>query len=1371
MFRPSRLFYYIGLILSLCCIILSPTNPAFSANYNFERIDGNAGLYKRTITCGLQDRLGYVWFGSEDGLLRYDGYEFKEFIYNPDDINSLSSNLIYALLEDHNGMLWIGTVGGGLNKYNPKTGTFTRYTHDPDDPKSLSHNGVISLLEDSKNRIWVGTEGGGLNLFDSKSETFVRYRHDPNDEQSISFDSMWHLYEDKKGLIWIGTYGGGLNILDPDTGKFTSYRYDASDETSISSDVVGSILEDSRGNIWVGGINGLNLFSSKTKSFTRFIHDPDNPLSIGHNHIWDILEDDNGDLWFGSFGGGLNHLDVETMKFTSITHVDHDLRSLSSNLVWFVFKSKDGVMWVGTDGGGLNKFIARTRSFNHYTASNAETGDLAYSGVNGVAEDRAGTLWMANDGGGIQSFNPESGESQLFTNNPKNPNSLSSNLTETILVDHNGIVWIGTYNGGLNAYNPKTKTFTCYVHSSEDSTSISDNRIWTLFEDSNYNLWVGTRNGLNLLGPERKQFKHYLNERNHSASLSDNGIWSVFEDSEGSIWVGTDNGLNKMVGENRFEKYFNDPNDANGLSHNTTTVIFQSDTKSLWIGTNGGLNRLELPTGAITRYTVNDGLASNSIRGILQDNEKNLWITTVKGLTKFSPENLSFQTYQARDGLQGSEFSRAHLQRSDGSMVIGGRNGINIFYPEKIITNDHQAPLVLTRFYKFNREINPERHVNPNESIALDYTDTAITFEFAILDFNNPSANNYYYKLEGFEEDWVTAGNRHHASYTNLNGGQYVFRVRASNNHGLLSSSEISLPITVEFPPWKRWWAYGIYLCMLMAILLGFIELRAKRDKERIANVEKNNRKLALEVEERKKVENALVLSEQRLLLALEAAQEGMWEFNPTTGYVYYSDTWFTMLGYGVKDFDHTYETWTNLIHPDDIAKVQSNLTGYLEGSDSQYHVEFRMLAKNGDWKWILSTGKVQEFDDLGKPERMSGIHMDITSRKNSEDEKLQLESALQHASKMEAIGTLAGGVAHDFNNILSAIVGYSQLGLLEVEKETSVHKKFERILQAGYRARDLVQQILTFSRKDKRVLQPIFLGSLIDEALQLIRSTLPVTISIQSDIAPDVKHILADTTQMHQVIVNLCTNAAHAMEKEGGVLTVKLRERYQTKNEIMGQVSLPQGLYAELIIKDTGMGIPDEHVANIFNPYFTTKAQGKGTGLGLSVVLGIVQSCGGTIRVESKRGNGSTFIVLLPVVEDIETTDIVETRGQVEAKECRVLVIDDEEPLVDVLSQLLNDMGNTVVAFQDAEAAIALFKKDPHNFDVVITDMTMPLMTGDKVAKELKAIRADIPVIICTGYSSRTIGHSISELGGDALLMKPVEQEKLLETIHSVLR
>ena len=428
------------------------------------------------------------------------------------------------------------------------------------------------------------------------------------------------------------------------------------------------------------------------------------------------------------------------------------------------------------------------------------------------------------------------------------------------------------------------------------------------------------------------------------------------------------------------------------------------------------------------------------------------------------------------------------------------------------------------------------------------------------------------------------------------------------------------------------------------------------------------------------------------------------------------------------------------------------------------------MRAQNGDWKWVLSTGKVHEFDDLGEPERMSGIHMDITSRINTEDEKQRLEAALQHASKMEAIGTLAGGVAHDFNNILSAIVGYSQLGLLEVDKDTSVHKKFNRILQAGYRARDLVQQILTFSRKDKRVLQPISLGASIDEALQLIRSTLPVTISIQSDIAPDVKHILADATQIHQVIVNLCTNAAHAMEEEGGILTVKLREVYQTKNERMEQVPLPHGSYAELMIKDTGMGILDEHVANIFNPYFTTKAQGKGTGLGLSVVLGIVQNCGGTIRVESQPENGATFIVLIPVVEDIEITAQEKTKDLVETKACRVLVIDDEEPLIDVLSQFLDDMGNTVVAFQDAEAAIALFEKKPHDFDVVITDMTMPVMTGDKVAKEMKAIRPDIPVIICTGYSSKAIDHTIYELGGDALLMKPVERDKLLETIQSVL-
>ncbi|MFT5697446.1 MAG: PAS domain S-box-containing protein [Desulforhopalus sp.] len=1359
----------------ICFILLSILVIPFNAraqHLHFERLADKDGLYKRTITCGLQDKTGFMWFGSEDGLLRYDGYNFEEFVYDPDDENSLSSNLVYALLEDHDGILWIGTVGGGLNKYDQKSGKFTRFTHDPGDPDSLSHNGVVSLLEDSKGRLWIGTEGGGLNRLDPGNEKFHHYRNDPTDPETISFDSMWHLYEDAQGKIWIGTHGGGLNVLDPEQGTFRHFRHDSSDPKSIASDTVGPIFIDSHDNFWVGGINGLNLFDPATGTFTRYQHDPQNPTGLVHNHVWDILEDDNGTIWLGSFGGGLSRFNPEDMLFSSSQYQDNELSSLSSDLVWCLLKSQDGVLWIGTDGGGLNKFISTTLQFNHHTAGSKESGALMYNGVNGIAESESGLLWMANDGGGLQSFDPVSKRSQLYVNDPANSNSLSSDLTEAILVDHKGIVWVGTYNGGLNAYNPLTGLFTHYRNDPKDPNSLSDNRVWALFEDSENNIWVGTRNGLNRLDLSRKIIRRFVHDPSISNSISDNGIWAVFEDSGRRLWVGTDNGLNLLEKGNSFIRFYNQPEDSASLSHNNITVLFESKDGSLWVGTNGGLNKMDTDSQQFVRFTEKNGLASNSIRGIMEDGKDDLWITTVKGLTHFSPANNSFHTYRFKDGLQGSEFSRAHLNARNGEMVIGGRNGINIFNPLTIINNQHIPPVVLTEFSKINSDGYVGGTVDSSDAIPLSYRDTTITFEFAALDFTHSEANCYRYKLEGFDSDWIEAENRHRATYTNLGGGNYTFRVRASNNHGVWNLEGLIVPISITYPPWQRWWAYLLYAIFLLLCFWGSIELRARQHRQKLAYVEQVNKDLETEVLERKKTERALILSEQRLSMALEAAHEGIWEFNPQTGDAYFSPTWFTMLGYAADEFSHTYENWKKHIHPEDRPVVIARLQSYLDQEDEQYSVEFRMKTKGDSLLWIHSTGKILEYNEDGSPVKMIGIHLDISNRKASEAETRRLETALQQASKMEAIGTLAGGIAHDFNNILSAIIGNSELGLQGVEKESRLHSRFQQILQASFRARDLVLQILTFSRKEKRVLQPVKVDLLIKEALNLLRSTIPTTIAIKQLVNADIKPVLADPTQIHQILINLCTNASHAMEDKGGILLISLSEVVLTSNELQRHPELTPGVYNEIKILDTGEGIEPTNIESIFNPYFSTKKQGKGSGLGLSVVFGIVENCGGIIEVESSPGIGSAFTVLLPCI-----TGEVQSEQHAVAlafppleKECTILVIDDEPVLIDILSQHLTQMGHKAITFHDAQKALNAFQKEPDIYDLIITDMAMPELTGLEVAQQIKELRKDIPVILCTGYSSKAFVSEPKELGVDSILIKPIGQLELMNEMYALL-
>lgn len=583
---------------------------------------------------------------------------------------------------------------------------------------------------------------------------------------------------------------------------------------------------------------------------------------------------------------------------------------------------------------------------------------------------------------------------------------------------------------------------------------------------------------------------------------------------------------------------------------------------------------------------------------------------------------------------------------------------------------------------------------------------------------------------------------------------------------------EQTVPLSITYPPWLRWWAYIVYTAIFLFFIWVIVEIRARQHRAKLAYVEQVNKNLEREILERKKVEKALAHSEQRLNMALDAAQEGIWELNPQTEEVYFSPTWFTMLGYTVDEFSHTFESWVQRIHPEDQTQVLTQLQKYLAKEDEQYSVEFRMKNKDGAWRWIHSTGSLLGPTDKDGPVKMLGIHLDISERKASEKETRRLETALQHASKMEAIGTLAGGVAHDFNNILSAIIGNCELGLLEVKKTSPLHTKLNQILQAGFRAKDLVLQILTFSRKDKRELQEVYVAPIIEEALSLLRSTIPTSISIEQEMCENRTTILADPTQIHQVIVNLCTNASHAMEEKGGVLRVSLNEIPLTAKNVKRYEGLAPGLYNEIKIEDTGEGISPLDIGNIFNPYFSTKKQGKGSGLGLSVVLGIIHNCGGVIDVESTPGKGSTFTALLPCSIDSSpsATPTIESSLPTKARSCKILVVDDEPILVDILSQQLQQVGHKVISFIDANEALTAYQSAPESYDIIITDMAMPELTGVQFAQQIKDYRSDIPIILCTGYSKKVFSSTPKELGVDAVLQKPIQRLELLREIDHLL-
>lgn len=853
-----KIIYKTKMFFVLLLFSFSGNSQVQTESLRFEHIGVEEGLLNEKITALLQDSKGFLWFGTFDGLYKYDAYSFTKYQFDPTDSNSLSQNFIYTIFEDKYGTIWVSTFEG-LCKFDRSTEKFTRYKPSPD-AKFFNPN-IIAINEDNDGMLWIASTSSELARFDRHTGKFL--------EDSFNFRFLHGIsviYKDKAGKLWLGSNSGlhRLSVTAAKAGQhshvsITSYQNNPGNPNSLSSNIVRSIMEDRAGIMWIATSKGLNSFDKKTGIFKRYQNEPGNIHSISSNNLtlWfgnGIKEDRDGNLWIAT-DKGLNKLNRDRTIFTSYVHNPNDAYSLSSDNIYCLLIDSTGVLWAAPWDAKLNKTNLKRKAFGLSQFNPNNSNSLSNNQVTAFVEDSGGIIWIGTCGGGLNRWDKKTDQYIHLRNRPGNFKTLKHDTITAMLEDKHGHLWV--CNGDvLSQLNKETFEFTHY-------TVPAAYVIYSITEDQQGLLWLGTGNGIRSFDEKTSEFGNdYRYDPKNPDGISDGTAQTVFADSKDNIWIGygsmgTDR-YNKKT--KRFNHYKHDPHDSTSMSSNIVFSFYEDSKGNLWLGSwAGGLSCFDYKKESFKTFTDKHGLASTTVFSIVEDNNGHLWLGTRNGLSQFDPGNKTFTNYDYKDGLQGNVFSAGVRDRGgrfkgrDGTLYFGGNNGFNFFDPLYLKPNSQVAPIVITRFKVFDSLI---KDANEKKEIILNHSQNYFSFEFSSLSYLNPAKNKYAYKLEGFDKDWVYSGSRHYVGYTNIDPGRYTFRVKGTNNDGVWNEKGVSISIIIKPPWWRTWWAYTIFALLFAGIFYTFFRYRIDRLRMRHEIVVQKHKASQLELESREKLLN-----------------------------------------------------------------------------------------------------------------------------------------------------------------------------------------------------------------------------------------------------------------------------------------------------------------------------------------------------------------------------------------------------------------------------------------------------------------------------------------------------------------------------------
>jgi len=816
-----------------------------------------------------------MWIGTYDGLNRYDGFNFIVYKNNPADSTSLTDNHVITMIEAHDKNLFIGT-NSGLCMYDRKKDCFLNYLYAKSSPLRGKKCVVSNIAEDTAGNLWLATNIG-LIYFDRIKNQIIQFTHDLQKPESLSCDYVDAVWIDHSNRLWVGTRAG-LNLFLPETGTFQHIIKVENEAADLSNTFFLNMVNDREGNLWIASKEGLFCLENNTENkitpLKHYQHNPKDKNSLSINQVGSLFVDDMNNLWIGTENGGLDLFDRKNQGFWHYHKDDYDPMSLNNESINAIYNDKTGNMWVATFSGGLNVSTKNMEAIIHYQALPGAPFSLSHNTVTSFLEDHNSQLWVGTDGGGLNFFDKQDNH---FLRYNKNNSTLSSNSVLCILEDSNNQKWLGTWSGGLVLFNDKTKSFKSIT---TKNSGIQDDNIFAITEGYHDDLWLGSfEHGIIHYQIKEKRFTSYTPE---NSDMINKMVVKIVKYSKGRLLIGCPNGFQIFSpDENRFLTYLPDPKNINSLSDARTNDIAVVNDSCVWIGTDNGLNRFNPITGSFIKYYEKDGLPGNVIVGLSPDKSGALWVTTTNGICQFDYKNGKFKNFTKADGLQSNEFTnRSILKTRSGDLLMGGTKGFNIVYPEKIVENKNIPNVLITDLKILNKRVEPGAENSPlvqsiteTKTLTLSYKQSVITFYFAVMDFTAPEKNQYAYKMDGFDDDWIYSENKREATYTNLDPGEYVLHVKGSNNDGIWNEKGVSLRIVIIPPWWETMWfkTLLVFALFFFVFLAYYLRLRFYREKQKELSKLVDKRTNEITLANKKLIERQILIEDQSEELRVHA--------------------------------------------------------------------------------------------------------------------------------------------------------------------------------------------------------------------------------------------------------------------------------------------------------------------------------------------------------------------------------------------------------------------------------------------------------------------------------------------------------------------